>query len=269
MSRLICLGVIIVLFGINRCRAIEIYQFVDARSYSMGNTLSILPGFANPAGNGFLSSRYCSLQYSNKYGVNELSTYAGIINVPNKYLDAGLYISRFGFDAYHETLIAGNIYKRLSEYIVLGIRVNYLNLYYSGKETSKSLVTGDIGLLIKPVEELNISLLAINPIRTKIKIGEENIEIPVILSFGVSYDINENFLITAEVEKDILYPAIYKFGMEYTPIKQLNIRAGIFGKPYTPSFGFGINLHPFNIDLAFNKHPVLGYHSCCGLQFNF
>ena len=253
----------------NTCKALDVYQFVDSRAYSMGNTLSILPGFTNPASYGFMSSRHVSLQYVNRYGVKELSSYAGMVNLPNKYLDGGLYVSRFGFDAYHETMVGLNVYKKLSRLISLGIRVNYLNLHYSERESNKSVITGDIGVLFSPLEHLNLSVLALNPLNIEYKVGEEKVEIPIVLSVGASYEIAEYFLITGEVEKDFMHPVVCKFGMEYNPIKQLSVRAGMSGKPFVPSFGTGVHLGQFTVDIAFSKHPVLGFRSCCGLQFNF
>lgn len=254
---------------LSTCRALDVYQFVDSRAYSMGNTLSVLPGFTNPASYGLSPSRCAAIQYVNRYGVKELSTYAGTINLPNKYLDAGLYVSRFGFDAYHETMVGLNVYKKLSRLISLGIRVNYLNLHYSDKESNKSGITGDLGIFINPLDNFNVSVLAFNPLRTDIKIGEEKIEIPVILSVGVSYEIARTFLLTGEIEKDFRYPVVCKFGMEYNPVKQLSVRAGMFGKPFTPSFGVGVHVSQFTVDISFSKHPVLGFRSCCGLQFMF
>lgn len=256
-------------FCSNTCKALDVYQFVDSRAYSMGNTLSILPGFANPASYGFVPLRHVALQYVNRYGVKELATYAGTVNYPNKYLNAGLYVSYFGFDAYHETLISADFYKKLSAYFSLGIRMNYFNLHYSERESSRSLLTADIGILVYPLEHLNVSVLAVNPLRTELKIGEEKFETPVILTVGASYEIENNFLVTAEIEKDFMLPVVCKLGLEYTPVKQLSIRGGIFGKPFTPSFGVGIHISAFTVDIAFSKHPALGFRSCCGLEFCF
>ncbi|MEG2150837.1 MAG: hypothetical protein RRY36_06420 [Bacteroidaceae bacterium] len=251
------------------CKALDVYQFVDARSYSMGNTVSILPGFANPSSYAFSSTRCASLQYLNRYGLKELSTYAGGVNVPNKYLDAGLYIARFGFSAYNETLLSLNCYKRLSDYISLGIRISYFSLHYTAKESNAGAVTGDIGITIRPMEHFLMSVVAANPLQTKVNLGERRENLPVVLSVGMSYELAESFLLTAEVEKDFEFPVVYKFGMEYNPIKQLSIRAGLSGKPFVPAFGVGVHLGQFTVDIAFNRHSVLGFRSCCGLQFNF
>lgn len=259
----------IIAYCIHTCEAQNTYHFVDTRAYSMGNTLSVLPGFTNPAGYGFEYSRHIALQYVNRYGVKELSTYAGMINFPNKYLDTGLYVSRYGIDAYNETTVSMNFYKKLSGYLSLGIRINYLNLHYSGRESNKSLLTGDIGLLTRPVKNCTFSVLAINPLQTTFKAGEEELEIPALLLVGVSYQPVNNFLLTAEVEKDFAYPVVCKVGIEYAPIPQLSVRGGMSGKPFTPSFGAGIHISSFTVDLGFSRHPVLGFRSCCGLQFNF
>ncbi len=253
----------------NTCKALDVDHYINARAYSMGGTSSVLPGFTNPASYGFLSPRYLSLEYINRYGIKELSSFAGTVNYPNEYLNGGMYISRYGFDAYNETLVGANFYKKLSQKISLGIRMDYLNIHYSDKESDASVVTGDVGLLIHPTDYLNLSMLVINPFRTELKIGEESAQLPNVFTMGIGYQPEQTFLLTAEIEKDFALPAIYKLGMEYTPIKAFSLRAGMWTKPFTPSFGIGLQLQPFTINLAFSHHPILGFHSCCALQFYF
>lgn len=256
--------------SISTCLATDVSHFADARAYSMGNILSVLPGFANPASFGFEFSRSFSLQYTNRYGLKELSTFAGTLNYPNKYLNAGLYVSRFGLGEYHETWIGTHFYKRLTSYLSLGIRVNYFNLHYSDKESPASAFTGDIGLLIIPFEPLSLSVLAINPMCSGWKDGKgEKENLPALFMWGVSYRFSDAFLITSEVEKELKYKPVVKVGFEYEPLEELSVRIGMFTAPFTPSFGVGLHLKPFKLDLAFSKHPVLGFRSCCGIQFDF
>lgn len=256
-------------FSIYPLKAININCLTDARSYALGNLVSILPGFSQPASYSFESFRGVSLQYSNKYSLKELSLFSGIINMPNRYLNVGISVSRYGLDAYHETLCAINIYRRLSSRIGLGIRVNYFNLHYSVKESNSWAITTDIGLMVTPFDNFYTSLLIINPLQTGLKMSKEKENISSIFITGLCYKVNEQFLLTAEVEKGIKLPALYKVGFEYTPISQLSIRLGMFAAPFTPSFGVGIQVKPFKLDVAFSKHPVLGFHSCCGLSFAF
>ncbi|WP_321439118.1 hypothetical protein [uncultured Bacteroides sp.] len=253
----------------NTCKAVESDRIIDARAYSMGNTSSVLPGFTNPSSYGFLPSRSLSLGYVSRYGIKELSSFACTVNYPNQYLNGAMYISRYGFDAYNETIVGFNFYKKLSQLISLGMRINYLGVHYSDKESDAGILMGDVGVLMCPADNLNLSFLVINPLRTEIKIGEENTQLANVLTMGISYQPKEMFLLTAEIEKDFALPTIYKFGMEYTPVKELSVRTGMWTKPFTPSFGVGLNLHPFIFNLAFTNHPVLGFQSCCALQFNF
>lgn len=261
---------LIQLFGfIFTCKALDVCNFVDVRAYSMGNTLSVLPGFSNPASCGFKVSRYFSLQYINRYGVKELSTWAGTINYPNRYLNTGLNVSRFGMKAFHETSVSVNAYRKLSTFISLGIRVNYFNLHYSDKHPNKSSITADIGVLVLPWEHLYFSVLAINPFFISNRVGEMKGKSPSVLSVGLSYELSESFLLTGEVEKNFMFPVACKLGLEYNPVKELSIRAGMFTNPFTPSFGVGVHLLPFTVDFSFSKHSVLGFYSCCALQFSF
>lgn len=251
------------------CKALDVYRFVDSRAYSMGNAVSVLPGFSNPASQGFSVSSNVSVQYMNRYGIKELTTYVGTVDYLNDYLNVGVQLSRFGYKEYNEMLISSNLYRKLNQYISIGIRLNYLRWHYSEEAHNKSVITGDIGILVRPIENFNVSVLAVNPLQTEVKIGEEKEELPVILSVGVSYEIEKCLLLTAEVEKDFSYDPVYKCGLEYTPVKYLSVRAGMMAKPFMPTFGFGVHWLPFAVDLAFSKHPCLGYNSCCALQFNF
>jgi hypothetical protein len=259
----------IIFVPFNTCKAFDSDRFINARAYSMGNTSSVLPGFTNPASYGFLPSRFLSLEYMNRYGIKELSSFAATVNYPNPYLNSGMYVSRYGFDAYNETLFSLNFYKTLSKVISLGVRMNYMGIHYSEKEPDAGTLTGDVGVLMHPSDYLNLSLLITNPLRTEIQMGEESAQLPNVLKMGISFQPEEMFLLTAEVEKDFALPVIYKFGMEYSPIKELSLRVGMWRKPFTPSFGMGLNLNPFIVNLAFSSHPVLGFNSCCALQFNF
>ena len=251
------------------CKALDVYQFINARTAAMGDCVSVLPAFANPSGYAFCELRQVSLHYLNRYGIKELSTYAGSFNFPNSYLNVGAYISRYGFKAYNENLFSVNLYRKLSSFLALGVRVNYLNIHYSDTEPNKSLFTADIGVLARPADKLTLSVLAVNPFLVKMKSDSKKMEIPVVLSLGASYEILPALLMCAEVEKDFSYPVVCKVGMEYLPIRQLSLRAGMYGKPFTPSFGVGLQLSFFSLDLAFSRHPVLGFRSSCDVSFSF
>lgn len=247
------------------------YQFVDAKANALGGCSAVLPGFLNPSLYVFFPSegRIASLQYRNKYAMKEFSTYAGMFNFPNRYLNAGLYISRYGFKAYHETMVSLHAYRQLSKHLSLGVRVDYLNLHYSPSESNKSAVTADLFLSAQPVDNLFLSLVAMNPIAVDVKVGEDKLEIPIILALGARYMFQQKFGVQVELEKDFSHPLVGKLGLEYIPIRQLSIRAGIYGKPFTPSFGIGLQLSPFLLDVSFSRHPVLGFCSSCGLSFRY
>lgn len=263
------LSFILLFAKLNTCKALDVDRLANARAYSMGNTSSVLPGFYNPASSAFAPSRYLALEYINKFGLKELSSFAGIVNYPNDYLNSALYVSKYGFDAYHETVVGLNVYKKLSKRIALGARMNYMSVYYSDKEDNATVLTGDVGVLISMTEAVNISFMLANPFRTELKMNDDKFPLPNKLLMGISYQLDKTFLLTSEIEQDFALPAIYKVGLEFTPIKELSIRSGMWTKPFTPSFGVGVQLHPFSINLAFSHHPVLGFQSCCGLQFNF
>ena len=194
----------LMLFYSGSISAVDGYQFIDARTQSLGGCGSVIPGFSNPSLYVFFSSEgwIASLQYRNKYVMNEFSTYAGMFNFPNRYLNAGVYVSRYGFNAYHETMASLHIYRRLSKYISLGVRADYLNLHYSQSESNKSAVTADLFFSAQPAENLFISVLALNPIGVDVKVGADKMEVPIVLAVGTRYLYQKKFGVQVELEKD-------------------------------------------------------------------
>jgi len=53
--------------------------------------------------------------------------------------------------------------------------------------------------------------------------------------------------------------AILHLGLEYKIINELSLRIGFSTNPAKNSFGVGYSLNKMQIDLAINKHQVLGY----------
>jgi len=247
---------------------IDINPSVSTHAYAMGNTITVVPGLANPAYFGFSRYAYASIQYVNRYGVKELSTFSAQLNLPNNYLDTAVLLSRFGCSEYNETVLGANFYKQVSAHLSIGIQTN---LYYLQQtaQTAKLVVVGNVGLLARPFDSLDLSLLLVNPLRSVVHYGATKVRLPALLLVGMAYHWQDKAQITFELEKDVLFPLVVKTGLEYQPISTFSIRLGMFGKPFTPTFGFGVWCKNFLLDFGCSKHPVLGFRSSCGLTYRF
>ena len=79
---------------------------------------------------------------------------------------------------------------------------------------------------------------------------------------------NENFFMAVEGFQNIYDKPGLRVGMEYHVIEQLYLRGGISTAPTLASFGFGLKLKKFFIDVASSYHSTLGFSPQVSLSFN-
>ncbi|MGN0036920.1 MAG: hypothetical protein ACI36X_06880 [Bacteroidaceae bacterium] len=244
---------------------------VDARSAGMGGCAVATSPWANPSLYVFVpdESRCATLQYLNRYGVKEMSTYAGMVNFSNRLLPVGGVVSRYGFRAYSETMCALHVYRALSPYVSLGVRADYFCIHQAGVESNKSVFTADVFISTQPVQNLLITVGAFNPVASSYQAGGRRIRLPMVLTVGMDYRVTSSFRLTGQVEKDFSQPFVGRVGMEYQPLEALCVRLGMQAKPFVPSVGVGVHLSAFSLDIACTRHPVLGFSTSCGLSFHY
>lgn len=242
--------------------------FNSARSASMGQCASVLPGYANPASQSFDRQRHISFDYSNRYWLKALSTYSLSAGMPGRWLDVSLYMSRFGMSAYNENKISVSASKRLGSTLSLGLHMNYILVQMAEAENVHAL-TVDAGLLLEPVENLRLAAVVYNPFRRGVVKGDRTEKLPQAVTAGVSYKFLGRMLVAGEVYKESRREVSYRFGIEYEPVSMFVIRAGLSSSPFVPTAGIGLHLGAFDIDLAFAGQASLGPVICSGLTFRF
>ncbi|MDQ3049045.1 MAG: hypothetical protein M3R27_15960, partial [Bacteroidota bacterium] len=105
---------------------------------------------------------------------------------------------------------------------------------------------------------------------TRAKIADYDDErLPTIIRLGLDYSFSDKVTIAVETEKDIAQKAVFKAGIEYKAVKEFYIRAGISTNPVLSSFGCGIHLKNFTIDLSSGYHQTLGFCPQLGLSYSF
>lgn len=247
----------------------DLFSYADIRSWSMGKAFAAISSSGNPSGYAFETKSTVAANYINRYGMKELSTYSCFAMYRNRVLDTGLYISRFGMNSYNENKASIYFSRQLSAYIAMGIRINYLLWQKHEMENNVHALTADIGMLIKPTEKLTIGIVINNPVRKGVIKGKSVHKLPAMITTGVSYKPLSTLLLTCEVEKSISEEVYYKAGAEYMPIKELAIRMGIIAKPFVPTFGVGLKLNAFSINLGAKYHNTLGLEYMCGIDYAF
>ncbi len=245
---------------------------IGARSSGMGNASvslwDVWSAHQNQAGLGFVRDISAGAYYENRFLLKEISTKGGVVAIPVKGGTIGLCISNFGYSLYNENKYSLSFAKAFGDKLSAGIAMDYLTTKIAEGYGSKGVFAAEFGIQAKPLQGLTIGAHVFNP--TRAKISDYNDErLPTIIRFGGDYNFSDKVTLAVETEKDIAQKAIFKAGIEYKPVKEFYLRAGIGTNPTLTSFGFGLNLKNLKIDVAANYHQTLGFSPQLGLTYIF
>lgn len=222
----------------------------------------------NQAGLAYIKNIQAGIYYENRFLIKELGLKSSALAIPLKAGTIGLNISSFGYSSYSENKYGLSFAKAFGENISAGVQLDYLTTNIAEGYGKKNAIAGEAGVQARLVKGLTIGMHIFNPTRTRLaKYDDERI--PTILRLGLDYKFSQKLIVAIETEKDINYKAVFKAGLEYLPIKELYLRAGISTNPALSSFGFGLNLKQFKLDIAASYHSVLGVSPQVGLKYEF
>jgi hypothetical protein len=257
---------LLVIFGVSgtvACRAGGDYCPLGARPAGMAATSVVLTDIwasaNNQAGLGFVEQPVAAMYYENRMNVKSLSLQAGVFAIPVKSVTVGVNYRYFGFSKYNELKFGLAVGKKLGDKFALGVQMDYFRTHFSGDYGNFGVLCGEIGLLYEPAEHLIVGahLFNVSQSRQKASLDER---LPTVIRFGAGYVISDKLAVSMETEKDVRMDAIFRAGMEYSPIDSLFFRCGLStGYMYQYAFGLGYNWSRFTIDAAFSHHRVLGY----------
>lgn len=234
---------------------------VGARGNALGGYTTTLTDIwsanNNQAGLGFHQNISGGIYYENRFLLKETSYKSGAFVYPLKSGALGASVSSFGYQLYNQTQIGFSYGQHFGEKIAVGVQLNYLNTSLSENYGQKSAFTGAIGLIAKMTEELSMGVHIYNP--TKAKLADfDNERIPTTMRLGLDYKFSEKVMVVIETEKDIDFSPVVKVGVEYHIIEVLYLRGGISTNPTLSSFGFGLKMKEFQLNVNASFHQTLG-----------
>jgi hypothetical protein len=243
---------------------------IGARSAGMGNaSVSLSDAWSaqyNQAGLGFVRDISGGVYYENRFLLKELGIKGGVIALPVKAGTFGICVSNFGYSLYSESKYSLSFAKAFGDKLSAGIAMDYLSTKIAEGYGTQGALAAEFGLQAKPLKGLTIGAHVYNPTRAKLAAYNDE-RLPTVIRLGGDYAFSEKVTLAVETEKDIAKKAIFKAGIEYKPVKEFYLRAGIGTNPTLTSFGFGINLKALKIDVAANYHQVLGFSPQLGLTY--
>lgn len=246
-------------------------RIADLRTLSIGNSGVTETPLYNPSLLATLTQNKLYLDYYNRYSVSELATVSGGFYFSNEMIPMGLDISSFGYDEYRESLFRISLGRQITQKWTIGIAIQYMMLQSELFEENSGRVSTDIGISFRPVENVltGLSILHVPSFKT----GDKNIDnkhiTPYFIQFGFNWSITTTMLITGSIDHCEENPVAGSFGMEYMPLDDFSIRAGVRTSPLKPSLGVGYHIAGFDVDVGMVYHSVLGVSMGIGISFSF
>jgi len=242
-----------------------------ARAISLANAYVAIADdpwavFYNPAGLAGVSSIRATAFFSpSQFGMNELRTVCAGVTLPMSFSTGAAVIDQFGYDLYRETSISLAFGTSVNEWISLGVSTHFTRLVIEGYGTASPFVF-DVGGIASVAEDLRVGWCWKNVTQTAVGVRSE--QLPQILNMGVCYEITEHSRLAIELEKDIRYPIIKKFGYEQELFDVLSVRLGISDNPDKFSCGLGVRAAGFEFSYAGYSHSQLGWTHQVELSFS-
>ena len=223
--------------------------------------------YSNSAGLAQLPSREFGAFWSPQpFGFSELSSFRFAYTEPLPWFTAALGFTNYGFELYKENQIT------------IALSRNFSNLFFAGISADLSFLTiknygtdNTLKLNLSGLYYITDDLRGAFEIRnvTRSTRGTEAGQIPVTYSFGMSYDFNNQFNLSAALEKESGFETSVMGGFSYEPIKYLSLRGGASTIPEKFTAGAGIIYSHFQFDYAIFTHSEFGVTHQFGIIFSF
>ena len=221
----------------------------------------------NPAGFAYHNNVSIGFAYQNKFMLKELGYKNVAIVFPLNVGIISVDASQFGYSLYNENIIGFGLARSFGPNLRIGLKFDYLFLKISEGYDNKSTATFELGLQYQINKSLCLGAYVFNPINIKLKTLNKD-KIPIIMRLGFSYFVNNEFMITSEIEENFEHNFSYRLGLEYEIYKNLFIRSGVQLKPELFTFGIGYDYDRYIIDVCAQMNQTLGASLSCSFVFN-
>lgn len=268
--KLIAITGFLVLTLSSRSYAWDLNLECGGRTNSLGKCSVALSDFwslhNNPAGFASHQDFSFGIAYENRFLLKELGNKDVGLLIPIKHGTLGISFSQFGYEHYSENLLGLGLSKSFDNKLRVGLKLYYLLIRFSGDYQDRSIPTFDIGLQYQINESLCLGAYIFNPINIKINSLNKD-KIPIIMRFGFSYYVIDDFMICSEIEENLETDFSFRFGLEYEMYNNIYLRSGFQFRSELFTFGIGYNYKWFMVDMSAQMNQDLGPSLSCSMIF--
>lgn len=263
----------ILFFSIGIAAQAQVQSQLGARSNATGNSslcfTDVWSVYNNPGSFGFLDKTEIGLSFENKFLLSELSTQSLVFGYHTKKSgNFGLHFQQYGFNLYREMNGGFTYGMKLFDNFAAGVSINYHGIFLAENYGSKNTVSAALGLIYQLNKDFSLGMRVQNLSRAQLAEFTDE-RLPTTFSLGLLYQISKKALWSVEAEKNLIYPINIKSGIEIQAHEILAFRLGVNSYPFQSTFGMGLNLKNFQVDLAAQWHTSLGISPSCGIKYSF
>jgi hypothetical protein len=247
-------------------------QISNARDNAMSNsTVATAPAYGIPVNNAIINNSIktnISATVLNKYYLSELSSASiGYIKNFNSTTGISFGIACTGTKAASEQSAAIGIAKKVNSKVSIGIKASFHrwqfeDSYYPVSQT----ILPEVHVVASPIKKLCLGVIIRNPVRSRMNAIEQ--KLPATIISGFSYLISDKVTLASSLTQKSNDTFSIQSGVEYMFHSKIFIRAGWQTYPLSQSFGFGLNISKFFIDVSIQTQQHLGNNSSVSLIFN-
>ena len=117
-------------------------------------------------------------------------------------------------------------------------------------------------------DQLTFGAHTFNPMHVKLS-DYNNESIPTTMNAGFGFTFSDRLLLTAEACKNSEFPMEFRSGLECKLGKVAFARIGLSTNPARYTFGFGLEMKKFTLDMSSSVHSQLGYSPQVSMQYAF
>ncbi len=243
-----------------------------ASNLGMGNATVAVPNiwstFHNQGALAFVEGMQVGIFYENRFDIPEFGVKSMAFSMNTKPGTFALDFTSFGFNKFSDNKLGLAYAMKLADFIAVGIQIDYIYMVQDSYYGNINTVSGEIGLYANPFENMYIGAHVFNPWRSKVGDYQDE-RLPTIFRLGFAYDFSDIVTFSSEIQKDLDYPTVFKSGVEYEPLESFVLRTGVSfsQKNIFPAFGLGYTFKGITLDLAFERHPVLGFKTGVSVMY--
>lgn len=247
-------------------------HLAGAREAGIANSSLTLGGtwttFHNPAGLATTNNYCVGINYLNRFQTAELSTRSITGTIPTSNGGFGAGYSYFGTSSYNQQKLALGYAHKLSDKIEAGILFDLFSANLPNEYESAYALTGELGLTIRPINNLSIGA-HINNITGANYTQYEYEELPMSFRSSLTWQ-TDNYLLSGLLSLNRDGEPVISIGSEVTLLSNFDVRLGVSThEAYNFSLGAGYHKTMWHTDIAFSRHPNLGYTSMLSAGINF